>query len=102
MPKTANYRVIPELLRNREAFTGNTMRAIRCEGADRDGDRLAHMGEMYRSDFADELRGRSFDYVVFSYSTPIAAVTTNGEVIHNHASYSRTTSRHQGLTRAYL
>src|SRR5262245_36953851 len=41
-------------------------------------------------------------YTVVSYATPIAWVTTDGAVVIPDESYSVTTSRHQGMVRAWL
>lgn len=40
--------------------------------------------------------------VVYSYSTPIAWVTEDGEIICPDLRYSVTTSNHQNLARAWL
>ena len=94
----ASYRAIKELLAQREAFTGNSMSAIRPEGKDRDGDHISHMGMLYHDPAAAaEFSGRTFEYLVFSYGTPIAGVTDDGEVVVNRSKYSVTTSRHQGM-----
>lgn len=94
----ANYRQIPALLAARQPFEGNSMSAQVLTGYERDGDRIAHMGQLYNSDYARELfAGRTFDYIVLSYGTPIAGVTTDGEVVINQCKYSPTTSRHQGM-----
>lgn len=94
----ANYRQIPNLLAARQPFEGNSMSAQVLTGPQRDGDRIAHMGRLYGSDYAHDLfAGRMFDYIVLSYGTPIAGVTVDGEVVINHTKYSVTTSRHQGM-----
>lgn len=99
----ANYKAIKGLLARQEPFTGNSMRAIKCEGRDRDGDYISHMGMLYTDPDARALfAGETFDYLVLSYGTPIAGVTSNGDVIVNDTRYSTTTSRHQGLVRTYL
>jgi hypothetical protein len=41
-------------------------------------------------------------YTVLSYATPIAWVRTDGTVVIPAAHYSVTTSRHQGMCRAWL
>lgn len=41
-------------------------------------------------------------YTVTSYATPIAWVTTTGEVKIPDTRYSNTTTHHQGLCRVYL
>lgn len=72
----SNYREIPYLLRNREPFSGNSMSA-----------------------FTDAQTG---DYVVLSYNTEIARVTSAGVKTVNTSKYSTTTSRHQNLVAATL
>lgn len=41
-------------------------------------------------------------YVVYSYNTPIAWVRADGETVIPDVGYSVTTTRHQGLCRAWL
>lgn len=54
--------------------------------------------ELYRSDRENP----GISYVVYSYATPIAWVRADGETVIPDVSYSLTTSRHQGLCRAWL
>lgn len=75
----ANYRQIPDRLRGRTPFQGNSMRAE-------------------RTDYPDE----TFEYRVYSYATEIARVTRMGEVIVYPEHYSVTTTRQQNLCRAWL
>ena len=95
----ANYRQIPDLLRKREAFTGNSMTGLT-------GDRLGqHMtGRLEGTDrarfLADAARG--ITYLVVSYATPIAWVDADGSAYVVAQHFSRTTSRQQTLCRAYL
>lgn len=97
----SNYRQIEILLSKRLPFKGNSMRAIIPEGEDRDGDYVSHMGKLYLG-AEKEFTGRKFQYLVFSWSTPIAGVCENGEVVIPGVHYSRTTSKHQGLCRRFL
>lgn len=46
--------------------------------------------------------GAEVIYTVLSYSTPIAWVTTDGEVVVPEAKYSVTTTHHQSLCKVYL
>lgn len=52
----------------------------------------------YRSDIADP----GVVYTVLSYRTPIAWVRADGAVVILDERYSVTTSRHQGMCRAWL
>ena len=71
----ANYRTIPSLLAERKPFKANTMSA-KIEGN---------------------------EYVIYSYSTPIAWVDLDsGDKTFNETRYSVTTSRQQNLCKAYL
>jgi hypothetical protein len=54
--------------------------------------------ETYRAD----RDGPGISYVVYSYQTPIAWVRNDGHVVIPDVGYSVTTSRHQGLCRAWL
>jgi hypothetical protein len=53
---------------------------------------------MYRDNASEDM----IAYTVLSYATPIAWVTREGTVIIPDASYSNTTTHHQGLCRVYL
>jgi hypothetical protein len=104
----ANYRTIPALLKKREAFTGNTMRAewVPANSADID------TGRLMPGDF-DEAALRQLEewsartglpiYVVYSYSTPIAfGIGDDGPAYVVSQRFSVTTSRQQNLCRAYF
>jgi hypothetical protein len=82
-------------LQNRKPFhrSGFAMRAI--EGKTSLSGRLP-VGELIA------YRKSEIAYTVISYQTPIAWVTTDGEVYVSQESYSVTTSHHQGLCRVYL
>ena len=75
MKKNATYNEIPSLLSKRSEFEGNSMSA-RFDGAG--------------------------IYTVLSYSTPIATVHHETGVWISETKYSRTTSRHQNLCKAWL
>lgn len=86
-------------LSNREPFKrpGFAMRGV--EGAVSSTGRMPEgSAGMYRAN-ADE---NMITYTVLSYATPIAWVTREGTVIIPDASYSNTTTHHQGLCRVYL
>lgn len=53
---------------------------------------------IYRSDRENP----GISYVVYSYSTPIAWVCFDGRVVIPEVGYSVTTTRHQGMCRAWL
>lgn len=83
------YDEIPAHLHSRVPFKGNSMRGTtRYEGLGR-----------YR-----ELINLPSDaiYYVYSYSTPIAWVCADGEVVIPDVKYSSTTSRQQSLCRRWL
>mgnify|MGYP006935515760 CR=1 FL=1 len=74
------YRDIPEKLRNLEPFTGNSMRAVKT-----------HSGS------------GNVIYEVYSYDTPIAQVTLNGDVhIISQNYWGPTSGRHINLCHAWL
>ncbi len=54
--------------------------------------------EAYRADRENP----GISYVVYSYQTPIAWVRKDGETVIPDVGYSVTTTRHQGLCRAWL
>lgn len=92
----ANYRQIPSLLRQREEFEGNSMKGVRELVSP---ETLIARSERYFGDEAQKfmMPREMFEYVVYSYSTPIAAVTTSGNVVTLEGKVSHTTSRHQGM-----
>lgn len=103
-----NYRQIggPDgLLANRRSFSGNTMWA---DYTDSSLDTLSHCGKLYlHSEIQEQMReqhsqGFRATYVVWSYNTPIAYVLNDGRVFVPDVKYSVTTSRQQGLCRAWL
>lgn len=82
-----NYRQIPQALRNRKSFTGNTMTGT-----------TEYRGKgMFNGTVPEDA-----EYYVYSYNTPIAWVDSNGTVTVPDERYSTTTSRQQNLCRAYL
>lgn len=60
------------------------------------------MPEPYAEQFKTLRDAGLLAYVVMSYVTPIAWVTTGGQTIIPDVSYSMTTSHHQSLCRVYL
>jgi len=96
-----NYRQIARLLEQRLPFKGNSMSATIPEGRDRDGDYLSHCGALY-SGGGEWFRGRTFNYVVWSRTTPIAGVTVTGEIVILQRKFSQSTTRQQNLCHAYL
>lgn len=97
----ASYRQIggPDgLLARRQAFKGHTMRAETSPGYVNLG-RLPH-DERQRFPMGNGPKGVA--YIVYSYSTPIAWVTNDGEIVVPDVKYSVTTSRQQTLCRAWL
>lgn len=92
----ANLRTIPSLIAKRQPFEGNSMRAIAPKGRDQDGNYIANMGRLFaHPDDQDKFRGKVLDYIIFSYGTPIAAITSDGDAIQVEGKFSVTTSRHQ-------
>ena len=86
------------LLCARKAFDSHGAMAAYDYTPSRTGRLPAEWVEAYRSD--REFPGIS--YVVYSYNTPIAWVRNDGETIIPDVGYSVTTTRHQGLCRAWL
>ncbi len=52
--------------------------------------------------FIDQIADRTWQYMVWSYATPIAGVDMAGELWIPSIKYSVTTSQHQGVCRAWL
>jgi hypothetical protein len=67
--KKADYKAIPELLRNKESFTGSSVRAISNSGG----------------------------YMVYSYDTLIFSEDKNGNIFFDSCKYSPTTSKIQNI-----
>jgi hypothetical protein len=93
-----NYRQIPQAVRDRQSFTGNTMSAR----AFLPGTCWVDGGQLFGTDrerFAADKP--NITYVVFSYTTtPIAWETTDGVIYRVTQHFSVTTSKHQ--SRLYL
>lgn len=84
------YKDIPTCLEQEKPFYGNTMSAS--------NEIISwKMLPLGRATSLNMFEGHTFRYVVYSYQTPIAGVTTDGEILIPPVRYSRTTSRHQGL-----
>lgn len=89
---------VKDALSDQEPFT--THGALRADDfAPNDTGRLS--GEWQRT-YREQSRGDGVRYVVRSYATPIAWVLKDGQVVIPDESYSVTTSKHQGLVRAWL
>lgn len=92
-------------LAHEEPFEGNTMRAARVSVA-QNVKGLPHPHGRTPSDVAEWFRQDrdqgGVRYVVWSYATIIAWVTTGGTVCIPDEGYSVTTSRQQNLCRAWL
>jgi hypothetical protein len=95
------YRDIPGELKNRNSFEGNSMSAVFTDNP------YGYHPRYGRLDHEEQVKlrldeGVGITYVVFSYGTPIAWVRTDGKVYVVEQKFSRITSRHQNLCRAYL
>lgn len=78
------------MIAREQEFTGSNTRAERFDEGDYvDTGRLP-------SEWASELRRTGARYVVFSYATPIAWVTPEGEIVVPSVKYSVSTSKVQG------
>ena len=91
-----SYRKIPAALEQRKPFTGSSSQAMHVKSL-----QWVSPGRM-SPESRDLLRKDVGAYVVFSYGTPIAWVTDDGEKCIPDESYSSTTSRIQNLCRSYL
>lgn len=85
----ATYRQITSLVKARQEFQGNSLRAQWHTGTVGKGKGDAFVPE-------DEAR----KYIVWSYQTPIAYAYENGELVVTEERFSKTTSRGQNLLRA--
>lgn len=97
MSAKVNYEQIKSRLTERRAFEGNTMRAI--EGATWGTGQLP---AEHRQAYEEARFNNDIGYTVISYRTPIAWTLRDGSVVIPDVRYSVTTSRQQGLCRAYL
>lgn len=67
-----------------------------------------HLGQMTSRDQSpgqqdvQKIKSSMIIYVVYSYSTPIAYITTEGETVIPDIRYSPTTTNHQSVCRVYL
>lgn len=91
-----NYRRIPDALRTRETFEGNSMYAVRMLASH------VSTGQLSGDDLKAFRAIQGEAYVVKSYNTPIAWITEDGTVTIPDTKYSATTSRQQNLCRAWL
>lgn len=88
-------------LANRRAFRGNSMYAVHVERRGRI-DSFGRLPLRWTNKLGLD-RNSADLYLVFSYHTPIAWVLTEcGRVVIPDAGYSVTTTRQQGLCRAWL
>ncbi len=100
--KTSSFLELASLIDNGHEFH-NSGKTFRGEHWDADSATLPGKGKMPESDYNHlELMHRlnGIDYVVYSYRTPIAYRTTNGEWHMPSVRYSNTTSCHQGKINA--
>jgi hypothetical protein len=67
--KKADYKAIPELLRDKESFTGSSVKAV----------------------------SNSWCYMVYSYDTLIFSIDNNENIFFNSCKYSSTTSKLQNI-----
>lgn len=92
---SVSYNEIPNKIRNREEFNGSSARGAFVTAVD-GGEAPESDVEAIREVIAHNGRG----YVVFSYHTPIAAVSEDEQVSFvSNESYSSTTSRLQNICR---
>lgn len=88
----ANYRQIPGLVADRKDFEGNSMSAHNVKPGSHNGS--GHLDSFWQQKFF--AASDRIDYIVWSYGTPIAWHTTDGEWTKVTQKFSVTTSRHQG------
>lgn len=99
--QNANYQEIPRHLQRREPFRGHTMTADWMRGFDIHHDRHARRLVEKELDLYSIDPDRYY-YVVWSYDLPIAIAHPHYGVIRNDDTFSKTTTRHQNLVRAWL
>ena len=97
-------RALESALHNRETFkTSGSLRGERVDltaGETPWAGRMPH-DEVLTMGLNSSMRN-GIHYIVFSYDTPIGFVYGDGSVDIPSASYSVTTSRHQGIVRVHL
>ena len=93
---SANQAKITRAIQNLEPFSHGNMSGFPTDG--RNLHPNAASGEAW-SMFQDEVRADMVAYVILSYSTMIGWVRHGGMVVVPRASYSVTTSQHQGIAR---
>ncbi|HLS01869.1 MAG TPA: hypothetical protein VK054_07825 [Beutenbergiaceae bacterium] len=86
------------LLGNRTPFRSHGAMSAHAFALSRTGRLPKEWVEVYRSDRENP----GISYVVYSYATPIAWVRADGETVIPDVGYSLTTTRHQGMCRAWL
>lgn len=96
--KKSSWTTLRDLIRAGHEFhnNGKTFRGVRwdADSASKPGKGKMPEAEYSHLDVMHKLHG--IDYVVFSYSTPIAYRLSNGVWITPAVKYSNTTSQHQG------
>lgn len=94
--RTRDWRTIATYLRRRESFkTHGALRGYRNFGDDLP---LGLSVGILPRDWVQVFRDQSIQYVVYSYATPIAWLTSGVWIIPD-VKYSRTTSKHQSTIR---
>ena len=86
------------LLSNRIPFRSHGAMSAYAFALSRTGRLPMAWVDVYRSDRENP----GILYVVYSYATPIAWIRADGEVVIPDIGYSLTTTRHQGMCRAWL
>jgi hypothetical protein len=95
---SANRAIIINRISERMAFAVASMSGV-AGGHNIYGNKLP---EPHKAEYAAALRSGEIRYTVFSYSTPIAWVLTDGTKVMPDVKYSTTTSNHQGIAREAL
>ena len=96
---TRNYVQIAKKLLARESFnTNSALKGVaNPEWIDFGGMRVWDNALLY-----SDQNSYGVDYVIYSYSTPIAWLRGDGELVMPDADYSVTTKRHKGTIRAAI
>ena len=97
--KNITRRQVPEALAERTSFSASALSAKKFDppvkGTEVSAGRLPE-------DARAALRSAEVGYVIYSYITPIAWETAEGEFVIPQVKYSATTSRHQSLVQSAL
>jgi hypothetical protein len=97
MAARVNLQQAKRCVADREEFSSSTGSMRGVEGVPGDLGRLPYEDRQAFNAQRDEIV-----YTVMSYATPIAWELEDGTVIIPDTSYSVTTSRHQGIVRAWM